>query len=304
MVNPVRPSRVQEKEVQADLAKLEMAEALRHGNVYEVMKRLPAGLTIRDFEDYMSDQWRTFKSQIMQEGSAYESEGSVHEPHYSDFPMHGEGTAMTSEEGNEFMKGMEASLGGSGGFKAMGVKAATADEGAGAEAGSGYSELEGMAEGTLDEWQGFTDEMWNQIFDAQLVEDYEKKMGEIQKDVDRIIALAKSGQADPEYVLIALAKVNVTKNGCLMTWLGKKAFMNNAMMNRVADELRVAGTGDIGAVYDAQAKTRDGAFQQQLVMSDMQKVMQDVAGVLEQVHGIMGEINKTRSEIITKFSAR
>lgn len=304
MVNPVGPSRVQEEGVQTDLARLEMAEELRHGNVYEIMKRLPAGLTIRDFEDYMSNQWRTFRSQIVQDGPVYVGDASVPEPQYSDFPMHSGGTALSSDEGNEFVKGMAVGPGKGSGFKAVGIKAAEGGEG---EAASGYSDLEGMAEGTLDEWESFTSEMWNQIFDAQLAEDYQKKMGEIQKDVDRIIALAKSGQADPEYVLIALAKVNLTKNGCLMTWLGKKTFMNNAMMNRVANDLSATPTSDpnyYAAVQGAQSKTRDGQFQMQIMLSDMQKVMQDVTGVLGQVKDMIDGINRTRREIITAVAAR
>ena len=308
MVDAVRPGRIQEKEIQADLAKMEMVEALRHGNVYEVLKRLPTGLSIRDFEEYMSDQWRTFKSQIVQDYQVYETEGAVSEPRYSDFPVHSEGSALGSGEGGEFLKGMMASLG-KGSFKAATVKADETQAGSTEGADSGemsYEELVGTAEGTLGDWEDFTTEMWGQIFDAQLVQDYEKKMGEIQRDVQRIIAMAKSGQADPEYVLIALAKVNVTKNGCLMTWLGKKAFMSNEQMNRVASDLRTVSPSDpqySARVMDAQSKTRDGSFQMQLLMTDMQKVMQDVAGVLEQVHGMIGEINRTRREIITKVAA-
>lgn len=290
MVQPVRPK--VDKEIQSDLARLEMAEALRQGNIYEVMKRLPAGLNIRDFEDYMSQQWRTFKSQIVQDYKIYEGEAAVSEPKMQDFAIHDEGSSWTSEEGHEFLKGMMASLG-------------KATEGEGAEMPAG-TDMGSMAEGTLNEWESFMNDVWGQIFDAQMVADYQKKMGEVQKDVQRIISLAKSGQIDPEYVLIALAKVNVTKNGCLMTWLGKKAFMTNETMNRVASDLRMTPSSDpayFSKLQDAQSKTRDGSFQMQLLMADMQKVMQDVAGVLEQVHGFMGEINRTRREIITKIAA-
>jgi hypothetical protein len=290
MVEPVRPK--VEKEIQSDLARLEMIEALRQGNIYEVMKKLPAGLSIRDFEDYMSQQWRNFKSQIVQDYKIYEGEAAVPEPAMGDFAVHDESSSWTPEEGHEFLKGMMASLG----------KAA---EGEGAEMPAG-TDIGSIAEGTLDEWESFMNDMWGQIFDAQMVADYQKKMGEIQKEVQHIIAMAKSGQVDPEYVLIALAKVNVTKNGCLMTWLGKKAFMTNETMNRVANDLRMTPSSDpayYSKLQDAQAKTRDGSFQLQMLVADMQKVMQDVAGVLEQVHSFMGEINRTRREIITKVAA-
>lgn len=308
MVDPVRAGRVQEKEIQSDLARLELAQALRMGNIYEIKARLPANVTVRDFENFMSDQWRAWKSQIIQDYQVYESEASVAEPRIADFAVHGEGVSLGEGEGGEFMKGMMMSLG-KGTFKA--TKAEGAGEGEAAGTGEGempgsYAELSGMAEGTLAEWESFTQDMWMQIFDTQFVQDYQKKMGEVQQEAQRIIALAKSGQVDPEYVLIALAKVNVTKNGCLMTWLGKKAFMTNDTMNRVANDLAGVSPSDpryYAEMQSAQAKTRDGSFQMQMLLQDMQKVMQDVAGVLEQVHGFMGEINRTRREIIQKFTA-
>lgn len=300
MVDPVRASRIQEKEIQSDLARLELAEALRMGNIYEIKAKLPANVTVRDFENFMSDQWRAWKSQIVQDYQVYESEASVAEPRIADFAVHGEGVALGEGEGGEFMKGMMMSLG-------KGTYKATKAEGAGeGEMPGSYAELSGMAEGTLAEWESFTQDMWTQIFDTQFVQDYQKKMGEVQQEAQRIIALAKSGQVDPEYVLIALAKVNVTKNGLLMTWLGKKAFMTNDTMNRVANDLQGISPSDpryYGELQSAQAKTRDGGFQMQMLLQDMQKVMQDVAGVLEQVSGFIGDINRTRREIIQKFTA-
>lgn len=305
MVEPLRPSRIQEKEIQADLARLEMAEALRTGNVYEVMRKLPAGLTIRDFENYMNDQWKAWKSQIIQDYQIYQSEAAVGEPKLQDFPLHNTSAVIEPAAGKELLKGLNASL-----YKASTLKA---DEtGAGTAEGTGQTaaspeDIQGIAEGTLGEWQDFTNQMWNQIFDAQMMQDYQSKMGEIQKEVQRIISLAKSGQIDPEFVLIALAKVNVTKNGVLMTWLGKKASNVNESMNRIASDLSKIPTSDpqyYAQMQTAQSKTRDGSFQLQMLVSDLQKVMQDVAGVLEQVHGYIGEINRTRREIITKLSAQ
>ena len=295
MPNPVRPKGVQEKEIQSDLARLEMIEALRQGNVYEVMKKLPEGVGLRDFENYMSDQWRAFRSQIIQDYQVYEAEGSVPKPTMDEFAMHDESSAMTPEEGSEFCKAMMTSLG-SAATKAQGTPTGEMSQ----------EELMNMAEGTLDEWQSFMNDVWGQIFDAQMLADYEKRMGEVQKEVQRIITLAKEGKINPEFVLIALAKVNVTKNGVLMTWLGKKAFMTNENMSRIADELSMTPSSDpeyFGQLQNVQAETRDGAFQLQMLVGDMQKVMQDVAGVLEQVHGMMGEINRTRREIITKVAA-
>lgn len=164
-----------------------------------------------------------------------------------------------------------------------------------------------MVPETLAEWDQFMEDAWGQIFDAQMVSDYRSRMAEIKRDVQRIITLAKQGVIGPEFVLIALAKVNLTKNGVLMTWLGKKAFHLNESLNRVANDLYETSSADPfafqGELILSREKTRDQTMQMQLLMGDMQKVMQDVAGTLEHVHSAMSEINRTRREIITKVAA-
>lgn len=119
--------------------------------------------------------------------------------------------------------------------------------------------------------------------------------------------MAKAGVIGPEFVLIALAKVNLAKNGVIFSWLSKKAFGINEMMSRASEELYEMGAGDpsyFSTLQQVQAKTREGSFQMNIITGDMQKVMQNISTTLETVHGIMGEINRTRREIITKIAAR
>jgi ribosomal protein L17 len=309
MVEPIRASKIAQKELQAEGAMQELRQALLQGNILEVRARLPAHVSVADFERFMSDQWKTWKSQVVQDYQIYEGEGAVAEPvqRYNDFPMHSGGSALHPGEGEEFIKGMTASLNKSAYKAVKAQEAAAADTEESAEKPASLDELGTMGEDTLNEWQNFTDSMWDSIIDAQMMQDYEKRMGEIKQEVEKIISMAKSGQINPEFVLIALAKVNVTKNGVLMTWLGKKAALKNESMNRIADDLQKVPTSDFtaysAAATEAQAKTRDGAFQLQLLTTDIQKVMQDVASVLEQVSGYIGEINRTRREIIQKFTA-
>ena len=308
MIEHIRPGKIQEKEMQTELAKLEMAQALRQGNVYEVMKKLPSGITRVDFEDYMKKQWTTWKSQIIQDYQVYENDASVPGPKMQDFTPTNDWAKMSQEEGREFLKSMAMSLS-KGLYKAE--KVATEEAGTSTDSQSQSSaspdELSNMAQNTLDEWQNFTGEMWNSIFDSQMVQDMQSKMADVQREAQRIISLAKSGQIDVEYVLLALAKVNVTKNGVLMTWLGKKAFATNETMNNIANDLSKIPSSDpqyFGALQTAQAKTRDGSFQMQMLVSDMQKVTQDVAGVMEQIQGQISEINRTKREMITRVAAQ
>jgi len=323
MVNVKKPIRAQSKEVGSYLDRMEteMVEALRHGNIYKVFAK--SKFRISDFQDFFSNQWKAYKGNIIQDESIKSMYASYHGPDVNQFPVHSKGKSMSQEGRQMFSEGMIndkviAFLAQGGKFKAAKVKqsaegeaaepADEADEAAAdAEQAMSYEELQDVARGTLSDWDAFLSDSWMQIMDAQMMSDYRTRMAEIKKEVDQLIMLAKQGKIGAEFVLIALAKVNSTKNGVLISGLGRKAFHANEAMNRVAEDLNAMDPSDpsyFGEMQMAQSKTRDGSFQLNLIVQDMQKAMQDVAGVMDQVHGMMSEINRVRREIITKFAAR
>jgi len=299
--------REQDPAIQAE--KQQIIEQLRHGNIHEVFAK-QTKFKIGDFSDFFSHQWRNFRSQIIQDAEIKASEASFHAPDLSVFPIHHQGTNITPEEGELFSQAMGDLLtkgtgGGAGKWKAQ----SAAGEGEVPEAGAMMpDELVSMTQGTIDEWDQFLDDTWGTIFDAQLTQEMQRKMGEIKSEVQRIIALAKEGKIGVEFVLIALAKVNATKNGVLMSGLGKKMYKINDDMNQMsADLYEMSASGDpnyYAQLQATQSETRDGSFQLNLLTQDMQKVMQDVASTMEFVHSTLGELNRSRREIITHMSAR
>ncbi len=339
--------RMRDSDGQSAAERLQLVEALRHGNIYEVFAK-QTKFKVSDFADFFSQQWKSFRGQIVQDTEIKSQEAAFHEPKLEQFALHHRGASLGSDELQFFGKAMQhflssgfggkqpgearvakaqqgAEAGGEGaggkltsgaGYKAedLGIgpevdaAAATGETGTGTTgdgttAGPGAREMAGA---TLDEWEQFQSDMWGQIFDAQFQQDYQKRMGEIKAEVQKILSMVKSGQIEPEFALIALAKVNATKNGCLMTWLGKKASHINESLNKISNDL--ASTSPSSPEYyaqlqNAQGQTRDGSFQLNLLVSDMQKVMQDVAGTLEFVHSFLGEVSRHRREIATKFAA-
>jgi hypothetical protein len=306
-----RDLRFREEDPTVKAEKQQIIDQLRHGNIHEIFAR-QTKFKISDFTDFFSNQWRNFRSQIIQDAEIKASEAGFHTPDLSDFPVHHQGTNVTPEEGELFSQAMGEFLtsgtgggAGAGKWKAQGV----AGEGEVPEAGAMMpDELVSMTQGTIGEWDQFLDDTWGTIFDAQLTQEMQRKMGEIKSEVQRIIALAKEGKIGVEFVLIALAKVNATKNGVLMSGLGKKMYHINENMNRMSEELyQMSASGDpnyYAQVQMTQSETRDGSFQLNLLVQDMQKVMQDVAGTMEFVHSTLGELNRSRREIITHMSAR
>jgi ribosomal protein L17 len=317
-----------ESDVSKELDRMQMVEALRHGNIYEVFAK-STKFKLGDFTEFFGNQWKSFKGQVIQDSEIKAGEAAYPQPDLNQFSVHHKGVTITPDEGGLFMQEMMASLsgGGAGGTAMSGKwKSQTAkSQEAGAESsdltaggtGTTSGEVQGAAGGQLDvqqmgqdslgEWQQFLDDSWGQIFDSQMMADMNQKMSEVKQEVQRLVTLAKEGKIGAEFVLIALAKVNATKNGCLITWLGKKAFHLNESLSKIANDLHTMSPADpryYGMMEVSREKTRDGSFQMQLVTQDMQKVMSDMASTLEFVKGSMDEINRTKREIITAASAR
>jgi hypothetical protein len=224
-----------------------------------------------------------------------------------DIPVQNRAAILTEEDQLMIREGLSSAMNNlaSSGGKFKSVTTGKIKEDAVVEPMS-FDELEEMARGTIGDWENFMSDSMNQILDAQMMADYTAKMEQVQKEVDRLIMLCKQGKIGPEYILIALAKVNQTKNGVLITHLGRKAFNLNESMNRVSDELSAISPSDpryFAELQNAQSKTRDQNFNLNLVTQDMQKAMQDVASCLEQVQSMISEMNRTRREIIQQIRA-
>lgn len=310
MVDVGKSTRVNEAEVRSNLDRMEMIEALRHGNIYEVFAKSKT-FKISDFHDFFAEQWRSWRGQLVQDAEIKSGDASYPEPNINQFHIHHRGAAINKDEGDYFSKSMNDFMGMGGKFKAVTVKG-IGDSGKLKGSGEGQKEpmtpeeLAGATEGTLEDWDKFLENTWSQILDNQMLADYKDKMSEIQSEVQRIIWLAKQGVVGPEFVLIALAKVNACKNGVIMTWAGKKAYHLNDSLNKIANDLRTMNPSDpgyAGALQAAQSRTRDGSFQMQMVQSDLQKAVANVEQTLERVTTSINDINRTRREIITKLSA-
>jgi hypothetical protein len=319
--------RMRDADVRTQEEQRQLIEALRHGNIYEVFAKSPT-FKISDFHEFFAQQHKTYKGEILKDGEIIAASASYHGPDARQFHQHQPRTVLSQEDvqylGKSFMESGqrltsedqgqgqvkmqllagegEGEMGGGAGGK---FKAATTGKAKAAQVEGEpmtQEQVEEAARGTLDDWQQFMDDQWSTMFDAQLMHDYQSHMNEIKQEVQRILALVKSGAIDPVFALIALTKVNATKNGFLMTGLGQKAFHINESLGKISQDLQGSGF-DYGKMEMAREKSRDGAFQLNLLMTDMQKVMQDTAGTMEFVKGFMEEWNRHKREIVTKFAA-
>lgn len=273
-----------------------LIQDLRHGDIHKILAKtnIPKAAVQRFF----SEQWQRWQSQIVQNYETFSSEASVEPPNIDLFYDADPGNSFKGNDGQILMEGLLSNA------KASSLKA---QETEGVEEPMSLQDLDDMAQGTMDEWDNFMGEMWSSVLDAQMVKEYESRMGEIMKEVQRIIALAKEGKIGPEWVLIALAKVNSTKGGVIFGWLSKKSLAVNEEMNRVSDELNTmdSSSGEYFAtLQNVQSETRSKSFELNMITNDMQKVMQNVSSTMESVHGMIRSIFQARREIVAKVAAR
>lgn len=309
MVDRIRQQKIERFDGRIDEGMRKFIESIKHGDISKAL--LQTDIPKSEVQKFFKNQWLQWNAQILQESEAYASRGAQPEPLIKQFPPSNPNNSMTKDQGQSLLAGlMEA--------KAATIKPTETGVGAETDAEAGEAgmelpegtepmslgEIEQMAEGTLDEYEAFMGDVWSQVLDAQTLSDYRAKMAEIQGEVRRLVAMVKEGRIGAEYVLLALAKVNVTKNGVIFAWLGKKAAGLNEQMSRASEDLMGMNTGDpnyVGELTRVQSQTREGGFQLNQVTQDMQKVMQNVQSTMESVHGMIDMINRSRREIIRHY---
>lgn len=311
MVDRIKAHATERWDARVEEGMRQFIESVRHGDITKAL--LQTEIPKSEIQKFFKNQWLQWHAQIIQESEAYAQRGMQPEPQITQFPPSNPNNSMTQDQGKSLLASLleaKAAILQTPGSEGEGeVEAGTAAGETGTELPDdaepySLSDLEGIAEGTLDEYEAFMGDIWSSVLDAQMVKDYNAKMAEIQGEVRKLIAMVKEGKVGPEYVLLALAKVNVTKNGVLFSWLGKKAFGLNEQMTRASEDLQgmsVTDTGYTAELTRVQDATRSGSYQLNQVTQEMQKVMQNVSSTLESVHGMIDSINRSRREIISHY---
>ncbi|MDO8526335.1 MAG: hypothetical protein Q7T03_01450 [Deltaproteobacteria bacterium] len=293
-IDGVRPQVEHESQIRPTLQQPEVVDALRHGNIYDVL-RTP-GIHRRDIEDYLSGQWRVFQNQIVQEYQVYATEGTARPPDLqNDFAIHSKEMFLGGDDRKFFHQEM------------AGAKGMEVGEGAkGVESGDGR-DVAGIGEKAVKDWQEFYNELESKVIDTQMFQEMKSKSDNLDKETQRIIALVMSGQIDPEYVLIAAAKSSMLQNGTLFSWKGKKIMKLNAEMDRSSKDILQKNPNDKGYMADLEAsrsKARSGQTQMQLDMMDITKFSQNIATTLDWVNNAIRMMAQGRQTPTQAIAAR
>lgn len=302
-----------EAPVEPKLKDPEIIEQLRHGNIYEILR---SHINAEDFNKFISYRGRLFENSILQNYSVYADSASVPPPDFeSHFAPHDVAMTMTSDD-RKFFKDEMASLqnfepqvreGGKVRFQAKAMTLSPPGGGSPSGPPGPGQDVASIAGEALGQWQDFFTSLQWKMIDAQMVEQMQSKASELNSEIQRIVSMVMSGQADPEYVLIAAAKSNMAQNGILFSREGKRIMFLNQQMDQISKQLYKMDPNDQGYFKElqmAQSQTRGMSTQMQLEMMDLQKFSQNIATTLDFANNAIRTFAQMRQTTTQAIAAR
>lgn len=301
-----------ESPIRPQLDRPEIEEALRHGNIYDVL-RTP-GIDRRDVEEFLAGQWQVFHNQLVQDYEVYAAPASIpsiQENNIADLTpnMH-----FTQEERQFFAQEMSAlqqvreSASPAGATPVRGMGSTV--RGMGVDRGdlAAKKDLMAIGEASKQDWDAFFNELQMKAIDARMYQDLASRSKELEREVSRIIAMVRAGIADPEYVIIAATKANMLPNGIFFKGSAEKIMHMNENMNKIAKDIYKLDTADTNKytkeLQMAQARTRSGQTDMQMETMNLQKFAGNVATTLEWANGAIRMMQEMRRTTTQNLAAR
>lgn len=194
------------------------------------------------------------------------------------------------------------------GIASMNIKAGVDDEltpeelEAQARASLTYEGTEAAVETTVYGVDTFLDIVEPEIFASQLQMEMEEKTAELEQEIQRILAMVRSGKIDATFLLIALAKVTAAKNGLLFTQMGRRITRLNLESSKIMKDL-YASDPNTDPKYAAKLQMtsqqqKEIGQRQQFIMQDMQAASSNIEKAVAFGKNSIDDIFKNRLQII------
>lgn len=287
--------KIGEGEVKLPLDNPAIVSALQKGNVQDVYKILSEyGLTIGDYKEFLEQRHVEWLS-MLQEDPFTSQEGQVAPPDFEqDF--------LPQDPAN-YMSDSDAEYAGQSLMKAMSPPPKAAVGGKASGKAGGVPDTAGI-NADIEEWNQFNEGVLGpKIFEMQFMQQLQSKSAELENELQKVLAMAKSGEADPTVVIVALAKVTAEKNGLIYSHLGEKVLKRNAEINTINESLR-GGNVDPATLTAASTDMRNVSQNLQFIIGDMQKVVQNTESALQTAKSMLDLTNQSRLEIIRRLSGQ
>lgn len=300
-VESIRP-RI-EHEIQPRLDNPELIDALKKGNIYEILKALPRDVSIQEIDDYFKYQHRLFNQKLVQNDELYAGYATPPPPSFEkDFADISPEAELTPEDQTLLAAAITGKFATSSG---MGGKAQTETKTEGKVLTA--DELLALGQQQYQDVQALNDELTQKIFEAQLQMEIQKKKGELDKIKSDLIKMVKSG-ADFGLIWAMMAKYVSTKNGIMMTAKSAEIKNQNELINKSTAELQNLSGSDpqefaIQSTLTNQ-KIREGTWNLQQLTMDVQKIMQSIESWMATAKSAIDEYNRNKGELIRKSDVR
>jgi hypothetical protein len=284
----------------------DVAEALKHGDISKIIKALPAGVTRAEIEEYLKQRFVVLDQGLFQNVQIKADFASVPPPHSvkNILPMDS-ANALTEDE-TQYFRGMlgigKAAVVGQG--KAVEDPDAvpqTDVEKAQEDVAQFSNELLSTIRDRMQDRDEFNDQLEKQIFNVQLNMELLNKRHELKEELRRIIDLMKRGAIQPEFVLVALTKVQVSEQGLIASQMGRRMMNINEEQKTIAESIQGINVGDPGQVGEFEMKKlelQQSSMSMNMIMQNMQRAVQQVDTALSVGKSMLEEYTRTKGELI------
>lgn len=280
-----------------------LRDVLARGDVQQILRSLPAGVTPADIEEFLKARAVQLEQAVLQQWTQLKSDdGSIPPP---DRSMHILPMDSDNAVGPEDHRVLSLLTGGKGGM--VGKAAPTADSGA--DQGTAEGDVNAFGQHLVDtvnqQIEGdeeFLSELGEAIFNTQLGLEMEAKHHEVEEAFKRIVSLMRAGLVDPEFVLLAMAKAQIGERGTLYTQLGQRVMRVNQQQSAIAKELGLKS--DMGDIEVTRHKLSEKTLGMNQLVSLMQKVTQDIDSIMGSTKSMLEEFNRTKMDIRRNIGGR
>lgn len=283
-----------------------LLQRLNRENLWEVLGSIRDGILLHDVDAYFKFR----KEQLAELVQNYQTMSVEAEPPTPDIrnmsiEMRSEHALTTADQAELANMMSELNVGQA---RLAAVPAATGGRqmsGKAAQDGSVPPGPTADAQILLDELKDWWTEYENKIFTLQMRGDLELKNSELSNELRQMVELVRSGKADAVFLLIAIARVNLSRNGFLFTQFGKRLMKMNEQATAITNDLLAGSTQSTDYYAQLQItsqKQKEIGTQQQFLVQDMQKLTQEIERILSFAKTGIDDIFKTKLQIANSFT--
>lgn len=288
MVEKIYRGAMGDQELKTRLERAGILRDLEQGNINEVLQKLPDTVSMEDVKAFLASQHSAFAGNIEQMERVRSDQAEPPTPSPADFPAFDDSAKMDAAD-----RGFTKKI-----LRGMTVKKdQTSSEGPMTE-----QELYDSADDVLGEAEELNRQIMDSIMMAQIESQNEKKIQELKEELQKLIAMAKSGEIDVSFLILALTKVKVAQEGKVVAGISQDIARANAETNRISNELYGSGSqAGFNEIQLGSEKIREQTFSLQQGLNSLNKAMEGIAGSISFCDGMIKYIRSIQHEMLGKW---